>query len=118
MENTGHLVLDIEGMTCSSCVARVEKSLMAVPGVQASVNLMTNSARVDFPVTVAADQLIAAVRTIGYQASVSTPSLVAAAPASAEQTRTTQRRTNLLAVRLWVAVGLNSLRLRVATLNA
>jgi Cu+-exporting ATPase len=106
MENTGHLVLDIEGMTCSSCVARVEKSLMAVPGVQASVNLMTNSARVDFPVTVAADQLIAAVRTIGYQASVSTPSLVAAAPASAEQTRTTQRRTNLMAVRLWVAVGL------------
>ena len=106
MENTGHLVLDIEGMTCSSCVARVEKSLMAVPGVQASVNLMTNSARVDFPATVTADQLIAAVRTIGYQASVSTPSLVAAAPASAEQTRTTQRRTNLMAVRLWVAVGL------------
>ncbi|CAB4558327.1 unannotated protein [freshwater metagenome] len=106
MENTGHLVLDIDGMTCSSCVARVEKSLMAVPGVQASVNLMTNSARVDFPATVTADQLIAAVRTIGYQASVSTPSFVATAPASAEQTRTTRQRTNLMAVRLWVAVGL------------
>lgn len=106
MENTGHLVLDIDGMTCSSCVARVEKSLMAVPGVQASVNLMTNSARVDFPATVTADQLIAAVRTIGYQASVSTPSFVATAPASAEQTRTTLQRTNFVAVRLWVAVGL------------
>ena len=106
MENTGHLVLDIDGMTCSSCVVRVEKSLMAVPGVQASVNLMTNSARVDFPATVTADQLIAAVRTIGYQASVSTPSFVATAPASAEQTRTTRQRTNLMAVRLWVAVGL------------
>lgn len=106
MENTGHLVLDIDGMTCSSCVAQVEKSLMAVPGVQASVNLMTNSARVDFPATVTADQLIAAVRTIGYQASVSTPSFVATAPASAEQTRTTRQRTNLMAVRLWVAVGL------------
>src|SRR5690606_40546121 len=38
--------LAIEGMTCSSCVARVEKRLAALPGVQATVNLATESARV------------------------------------------------------------------------
>jgi len=40
------VVLDIEGMTCSSCVSRVEKSLNTLDGVVASVNLATNSARV------------------------------------------------------------------------
>ncbi|MCX6494246.1 MAG: heavy metal translocating P-type ATPase [Actinobacteria bacterium] len=38
MENTGHLVLDIDGMTCSSCVARVEKSLMAFSSVFVVLN--------------------------------------------------------------------------------
>ena len=37
----------IEGMTCASCVARVEKALKAVPGVEsASVNLATEKATV------------------------------------------------------------------------
>jgi len=33
------LLLDIEGMTCASCAARVENKLNAVEGVEASVNL-------------------------------------------------------------------------------
>ena len=36
--------LSISGMTCSSCVGRVEKSLNEVPGAKASVNLATDSA--------------------------------------------------------------------------
>ena len=41
------LSIDIEGMTCASCVARVEKSLLRVPGVtSASVNLATERATV------------------------------------------------------------------------
>ena len=36
--------LAVEGMTCASCVARVEKKLNAVPGVSATVNLATESA--------------------------------------------------------------------------
>ena len=39
--------LDIEGMTCASCVNRVEKALLKVPGVEtASVNLATERATV------------------------------------------------------------------------
>jgi Cu+-exporting ATPase len=63
-----NLVLEIEGMTCSSCVSRVEKSLNAIEGVEASVNLATNSARVEFPASVATDDLLAAVAGVGYQA--------------------------------------------------
>ena len=41
------LDLQVEGMTCASCVARVEKALLKVPGVtQASVNLATEKATV------------------------------------------------------------------------
>jgi Cu+-exporting ATPase len=62
------IVLDIEGMTCSSCVSRVEKSLNSIEGVEATVNLATNSARVEFPASVATDDLLAAVARVGYQA--------------------------------------------------
>ena len=41
--------LGIDGMTCASCVLRVERALNAVPGVEAAcVNLATESARVRF----------------------------------------------------------------------
>ena len=43
------LDLGISGMTCASCVGRVERALRKVPGVQeASVNLATESARIAF----------------------------------------------------------------------
>ncbi|MBN9185874.1 MAG: heavy-metal-associated domain-containing protein, partial [Microbacterium sp.] len=48
-DGTRQATLDIEGMTCASCVARVEKRLQAVDGVSASVNLATESARVSYP---------------------------------------------------------------------
>lgn len=67
-EKTSTTVLTIEGMTCSSCVGRVEKSLEKIPGVSASVNLATQSARVDFPDSVTPQELIAQVTQIGYQA--------------------------------------------------
>ena len=43
---TREIDLAVEGMTCSSCVARVEKKLNRVPGVQATVNLALESAHV------------------------------------------------------------------------
>lgn len=67
------VVLEIEGMTCSSCVSRVEKSLSQLPGVTAAVNLATNSARVDFPSSLTTDDLLSAVAKTGYSAHISVP---------------------------------------------
>ncbi|MEN9398686.1 MAG: hypothetical protein RLZ81_3216, partial [Pseudomonadota bacterium] len=63
------LDLGIGGMTCASCVMRVEKALKKVPGVQeASVNLATESARVRFePAPQIEAQLRRAVRDAGYE---------------------------------------------------
>ena len=63
--------LAIEGMTCASCVRRVENALAAVPGVaQAQVNLATERARValrpDAPAS--AQALVQAVAQAGYEA--------------------------------------------------
>ena len=63
--------LDIDGMTCASCVSRVEKALAKVPGVtHASVNLATERASVHGTGALDTDTLIAAVTTAGYQASL------------------------------------------------
>jgi len=60
--------LDIEGMTCASCVGRVEKALKAVPGVsEAEVNLATERATVRAS-GVTAPVLVAAVEKAGYSA--------------------------------------------------
>lgn len=59
-------VLQIEGMTCASCVRRVEKALGAVPGVlEASVNLATEQATVRYTGDDVA-QLESAIRKAGY----------------------------------------------------
>ena len=61
--------LPIQGMTCASCVLRVEKALKSVAGVQnATVNLATEKATIQFdPETTSLDQLQAAVRGAGYE---------------------------------------------------
>jgi Cu+-exporting ATPase len=63
--------LAIEGMSCASCVKRVENALSAVPGVRgATVNLATQRARIDWenPVGHTPDALVAAVGKAGYTA--------------------------------------------------
>ncbi len=64
--------LDIEGMTCASCAARVEKRLGAVDGVEeCSVNLATHEAAVAFdPARVRPDSLVEAIEETGYHASL------------------------------------------------
>jgi Cu+-exporting ATPase len=63
------LDLGVGGMTCASCVARVERALKKVPGVaDATVNLATESARVTFtPSEEAEAQIRRAVRNAGYE---------------------------------------------------
>ncbi|GGY53326.1 heavy metal translocating P-type ATPase [Pseudoduganella albidiflava] len=71
----------IGGMSCAACVGRVEKALAAVPGVRsASVNLATETARVETDAPLPFDTLRAAVEHAGYEAGP-----VAAAAAPAEQ---------------------------------
>ena len=70
------LDLAVEGMTCASCVARVEKRLNQVPGASATVNLALESAHVELTVPDDAsgladeEALLAAVRRAGYDARV------------------------------------------------
>ena len=67
-EASGDVVLPVTGMTCASCVHRIEKALTKVPGVrEASVNLATEKARVVYdPATVSLDDLTRAVEKAGY----------------------------------------------------
>ena len=61
------LTLPIEGMTCASCSARVERALQRVPGVQqVSVNLASESAALELSAPVGADALSRAVEKAGY----------------------------------------------------
>ena len=66
----GSVDLSVGGMTCASCVARVEKKLNKVAGVNASVNLATESAHVELSAPVDPQQLVAVVEKAGYSATV------------------------------------------------
>jgi Cu+-exporting ATPase len=81
---TDRLLLDIDGMHCASCVARVEGALAGVPGVRAArVNLATEQASVERePGQAPLADLIAAVQRSGYAA---TPAAVAGGEEAADQ---------------------------------
>ncbi|MCD2169354.1 heavy metal translocating P-type ATPase [Microbacterium sp. JC 701] len=81
--DTAEAVLDIEGMTCASCVARVEKRLGRVEGVEAAVNLATETARVRYPASLDTSRLVDAVRSAGYDATVRTRNAPRAVTAAA-----------------------------------
>ena len=69
--------LAIEGMSCASCVGRVEKALAAVPGVTAaSVNLATELARVSSVTPIPLATLQAAVEKAGYTVAQELPILL------------------------------------------
>ncbi|MGO1320967.1 MAG: heavy metal translocating P-type ATPase, partial [Galactobacter sp.] len=60
--------LDIEGMTCASCVNRIERKLGKLPGVSASVNLALEQATVATPESISDEELIHVVEGAGYGA--------------------------------------------------
>ena len=60
--------LDIGGMTCASCAARIEKKLNRMPGVEATVNYATEKAHVLLPEGTDAAAAIATVEATGYTA--------------------------------------------------
>ena len=99
--------LDIEGMTCASCAAFVEKSLSRTPGVQrAMVNFATEKATVDYlPTQATPAALKEAVVNAGYGVAERAPD-TSAAERSAELDRQKALAYQQLKRRFWVAVGL------------
>jgi cation-transporting ATPase V/Cu+-exporting ATPase len=106
------LELDVSGMTCGSCVARVQNALNAAPGVsEATVNFATNRATVDYDShSTDAEHLVQAVEHIGYGATPVVPSskspadAIAALEAVEAEDRAGWFRRMLVAVPLATAV--------------
>ena len=67
-ESTRIIHVDIQGMTCASCVGRVERKLRKIPGVDPAVNLPLESARVIVPEGVSDEQIVETINNDGYTA--------------------------------------------------
>jgi Cu+-exporting ATPase len=67
-ESSHQVELAIGGMTCASCAARVERKLNRLEGVSASVNYVTEKARVSYTDGVTPEDLVATVVSSGYTA--------------------------------------------------
>ena len=76
--------LDIVGMTCASCAARIEKKLNRLEGVTATVNFATERVQVHHGPEVGPEQLVAEVEELGYRAHVPAPAHAAHAEADAD----------------------------------
>jgi heavy metal translocating P-type ATPase len=95
--------LSVTGMTCASCVGRVERALKAVPGVTvATVNLATETAHVEGVADAGA--LVAAIKAAGYEATVAVASRSDDAKVRAEAEETLLKRDLLIAAALTLPV--------------
>tara|TARA_A100000171_G_C2134631_1_gene149278 strand:- start:333 stop:2588 length:2256 start_codon:yes stop_codon:yes gene_type:complete len=98
---SSHISLSIQGMTCASCVSRVERALKKLPGVaQANVNLATERAEIDIADTALVQQAIQAVQKAGYEASVISEG------GDDEQADRQQAQMQHLRLQLWLALAL------------
>ena len=73
------LTMSVGGMTCASCVRRVERKLGKLDGVKAEVNLATESARITLTVPHSDEELEAVVSAAGYSGTVTSRSEAATA---------------------------------------
>jgi P-type Cu+ transporter len=95
--------LELEGMTCAACAARIERKLNKLDGVEAAVNYATEQATVSFDRTrVDVETLVGAVEAIGYGAAPPR------APADATQAGSSERATRRVKPRLLVAAVLTA----------
>jgi Cu+-exporting ATPase len=102
---TERVDLPLGGMSCASCAARIENTLIHVTGVQsASVNFATTTATVEYdPAQVGVEDLCAAVRGAGYTAS---PPRQGAAPETDAEREERAREFTALRQRFWVSAVL------------
>jgi P-type Cu+ transporter len=100
---TGLVELEIGGMTCAACAARIEKRLNRLDGVTATVNYATERAKVAFPPSLTPVDLIATVEQTGYTARVPQPPSAATGPDPADPEDPLVRS---LRARMWISVAL------------
>ena len=85
------VTLALEGMTCASCAARIERKLNKLEGVEATVNYATEQATVRFdPARVALEDLTRSVEAIGYGAAL--PYAVTGADSGEDSVRSLRQR--------------------------
>ncbi|MFQ5993264.1 MAG: heavy metal translocating P-type ATPase, partial [Nitrospiraceae bacterium] len=94
------LTIPIEGMSCASCVGRIEQGLRAIPGIaHASVNLATEKATVEYQSgTVAPSVIEETIRDLGY-----TPRLQTAGQDKASPDQESEQVFQGLRLRFWIA---------------
>jgi P-type Cu+ transporter len=94
---TERTTIPVTGMTCAACSARIQRTLERSPGVaSANVNLMTNSATVEFdPAVASLDGLVATIRDTGYGAELPRPEAAPGEEETAEEQRLATERTTL-----------------------
>src|SRR6476469_7939181 len=98
------LDLDVTGMTCASCAARIERKLNKLDGVTASVNYATEQARVDVGSTgLTIDDVISTIESVGYGARAHSPA------GAADDTLRRLRRRLIVAIALGFPVLLLSM---------
>src|ERR1700684_1804486 len=81
------VTLPVVGMTCAACQSHVERALRSTAGVRsASVNLLSNSARITFDPTIAKpEDFVASVRESGYDAALPADSAATADETAADE---------------------------------
>ena len=109
------VALDIGGMTCASCAARITKRLNKLDGVEASVNYATEQATVALPDGVTVGDVIAQVEAIGYTAEV--PAAAQPDDADDEGAGETDPELTALRNRLIVAAALGIPVLVISMIN-
>ena len=113
MTTNNTLNLAVGGMSCASCSSTVEKALLKVQGVtQATVNLATEKAQIDFAAPATPEQIAKAVVDAGYDAEILNASgekaSASSAPATAPATsRKPSQRQPATFARCWPAGGIS-----------
>jgi Cu+-exporting ATPase len=104
--HAGTIDLNIGGMTCASCAARIDKKLNRMDGVTATVNYATEKAHAVVRGTVTADDLVATVARTGYTATVPEPPAGAAEPESNDRGTAEPAELRTLRLRLITSAAL------------
>ncbi|MFV8050682.1 heavy metal translocating P-type ATPase [Mycobacterium sp. 48b] len=92
------IALDVTGMSCGACAARVENKLNKVDGVRASVNFATRVATVEATEDTSVEQLCAVIERAGYQAAPRVERSTTDADPDADHARSLLRRLAIAAV--------------------